>query len=57
MVYSKQEFIKAMEKAMGPDFSRKNTFFAYHNCYKCEHGEKPCVGDKPVCQYPHARND
>jgi hypothetical protein len=46
-----------MEKAMGPDHSRKG-IFVNHNCYRCKDGEKPCVqGGAHRCEYPHARDD
>ena len=44
------------EKAMAPDYTREGRFQT-HNCYACDHGKKPCVGEKPVCQYMRARND
>jgi hypothetical protein len=32
--------------------------FRYHNCWKCNSGEKPCViGNPNRCDHPHARND
>ena len=40
-----------------PDRSRSG-IFVDHNCWRCEHGEKPCVSGHPNrCAYPHARND
>lgn len=40
-----------------PDHSRKG-IFVYHNCYRCDHGAKPCVqGGAHKCDNPHARND
>jgi len=40
-----------------PDRSRSG-IFVNHNCWRCEHGEKPCVSGHPNrCVYPHARND
>lgn len=40
-----------------PDHSRPG-IFAYHNCWRCEHGAKPCVSrSSGVCEYPRARND
>lgn len=44
------------ERAMSPDYSRKGRFQT-HNCYVCDHGNKPCTGEKPVCQNMRARND
>ncbi len=40
-----------------PDHSRAG-MFVYHNCWKCQSGEKPCVNGNPGrCEFPHARND
>jgi len=40
-----------------PDHSRTG-MFVYHNCWKCQSGEKPCVRGNPGrCEFPHARND
>lgn len=40
-----------------PDHSRPG-IFAYHNCWKCSDGQKPCVNENPgACEYPRARND
>lgn len=40
-----------------PDRTREG-MFQYHNCYKCQHGAKPCVNSSPSrCDYPQARND
>jgi hypothetical protein len=40
-----------------PDRSREG-IFVYHNCYRCEHGKKPCVqGGSHRCDNPRARND
>jgi len=56
-MYSKQEFIEAMEKAMGPDHS-KPAPFDYHNCAYCKDGKEPCKrGNAHGCEYLHARND
>ncbi len=40
-----------------PDHSREG-IFVYHDCYRCEHGKKPCVQGGPHrCDNPRARND
>ena len=40
-----------------PDHSRPG-IFAYHNCYRCEHGKKPCLKGNPRdCDNLFARND
>lgn len=40
-----------------PDYTREG-LFQYHNCYRCEHGKKPCVQGSPrQCDNLHARND
>lgn len=40
-----------------PDYSREGVF-VYHNCWKCNDGQKPCVkGKSGGCEYLHARND
>ncbi len=39
-----------------PDYSRPG-IFAYHNCWRCKDGAKPCVQGHPhQCEYPHARD-
>jgi hypothetical protein len=46
-----------MEKACGPDYSRKGVF-QDHNCWRCKSGELPCVKGNPRdCETLHARND
>lgn len=40
-----------------PDYLRAG-IFVYHDCWKCNDGERPCVrGATSRCEYPHARND
>ncbi|MCG3776524.1 MAG: hypothetical protein JW395_3383 [Nitrospira sp.] len=40
-----------------PDPTREG-IFRDHNCWRCEHGKKPCKNGNPSnCEYPHARND
>lgn len=40
-----------------PDRTREG-MFQYHNCWKCQHGAKPCVNGSPSrCDFPQARND
>ncbi len=40
-----------------PDHSRSG-IFVYHNCSRCNNGDKPCVeGGHNICSYPRARND
>ena len=40
-----------------PDHSRSG-IFVYHNCWKCNDGQKPCAnGNASRCEYPHARDD
>lgn len=40
-----------------PDPTRDG-IFRNHNCWRCNHGAKPCpFGHPNQCEYPHARND
>jgi len=40
-----------------PDYSREGRF-VWHNCWRCNNGNKPCVQRDPSqCEYLHARND
>ena len=40
-----------------PDYTREG-IFVYHDCWKCQHGAKPCPhAGAHRCEYPHARND
>lgn len=40
-----------------PDHTRAG-MFVYHNCWKCQSGDRPCVNGNPRrCEFPHARND
>ena len=48
---------KAPVDGREPDHSRTG-MFVYHNCWRCQHGAKPCVNGAPNrCEYPHARDD
>lgn len=40
------------------DDPTREGIFRSHNCWKCDHGAKPCVrGGWNRCDYPRARND
>lgn len=40
-----------------PDPTREG-IFRDHNCWRCQHGAKPCAYGNPLqCGEPHARND
>jgi len=48
---------REMERAMGPDYSRKG-IFQTHSCAYCRDGELPCKqGGAHRCDNPRARND
>lgn len=39
-----------------PDQTREG-LFQTHDCWRCEHGKKPCPNGQPSrCDYPIARN-